>query len=230
MPIHLKTVGYGLSYAVAGLVFLFGAIIATVIQLFLGYYENWIAILAVYILSIIYIFYFVPESLVIKKRKNLTLKNCNPLRPLFHVLDNPIIGWISVIYFCISLPQAGIIGILLVFFSEQLNAKGNDAVLINSLFLVSIGIGALFFAAIIIPKLKQIYNDEKIVEIGILLCILCQICFVIFAFYPNIALVPVGGFLFFSVAISNSSLNSIITQYVDELSAYFACVIFFIVS
>ena len=193
---------------------LLGAIIATAIQLLFGYYENWIAIFAIYILSLLYILYAVPESLNKKSRKPLTTKNYNPLRPLFHVMDNPIVGWVALVYFCTSLPQAGILGILLVFFSEQLDIKDDESVVVNAVFMVSVGVSALFMAVAVIPMLKRKFVDRQIVEIGIIASIICQFCFVGFAFYPTLPLVVAGGLLYFSVAVSNASLNAILTKYV----------------
>ena len=105
LPPHLKTLGFGLSYGMAGIMLFLGAAIATSISLLYRTDFNWTAIGMVYILAIIYCILFIKESLLPINRKKFSLKNFNPIRPLIHVADNKIVLWVSVIQFLISLPQ-----------------------------------------------------------------------------------------------------------------------------
>ena len=116
LPPEVKTLGFGLSYGMAGIMLFLGAGIATGISLLYRTNFNWVAIGMVYILAIIYCVLFVNESLLKQNRKKFSLKNFNPIRPLLHVADNKIILWVSVIQFLISLPQGIYIYIYVFFF------------------------------------------------------------------------------------------------------------------
>ena len=50
LPSHLKTIGYGMSFGVAGLMLFLGAGIATGVTLLYDANGNWLAILIVYVI------------------------------------------------------------------------------------------------------------------------------------------------------------------------------------
>eukprot|EP01084_Bolivina_argentea_P306393 529455_1 len=217
LPDHLKTIGFGLSYGVAGVMLFVGAGIATTISLLFETSTNWIAISVIYIIAIIYTIIFVKESLLKRNRMPFSVKNFNPIQPLLHVADNKIVLFVSMIYFLISLPQAGVIGIILVYFSESMDIHDDkQSSVINAIFLVSIGVSGILCATIILPFLKKHFNDLNIAEIGICGSIVSQLIFALFYYVPEIPVIVCGGLLFFCVGISTAALNSILTRFLGE--------------
>ena len=216
LPPYLKTLGFGLSYGIAGIMLFLGAAIATSISLLYKTSFNWTAISMVYILAILYCLLFIKESLSMKNRKPFSCKNFNPIRPLLHVTDNKIVLWVSVIQFLISLPQGGIIGIILVYLSDSMNINDDrESSIINAIFLVSMGSSGIICTGIILPILKRRFNDLTIAEIGIYGSILSQLIFASFYYIPEIPIIIAGGLLYFSVGISNAAIFAILTKYLS---------------
>eukprot|EP01084_Bolivina_argentea_P306392 529454_1 len=216
LPVYLKTLGFGLSYGVAGIMLFIGAGIATTISLLYRTDFNWTAISMVYILAILYCIFFVKESLLLKNRKRYTCKNFNPIRPLLHVTDNKIVMWVAVVQFLISLPQGGIIGIILVYLSDSMDINDDrESSIINAIFLVSMGLSGIICTGIILPLLKKRYTDLTIAEIGIYGSIVSQLIFAMFYYIPEIPVIVCGGLLYFCVGISNAAIFSILTKYLS---------------
>ena len=216
LPPHLKTLGFGLSYGVAGIMLFVGAAIATSISLLLKTSYNWMAIGMVYILAILYCLLFVKESLLPINRKRFSCKNFNPIRPLLHVTDNKIVLWVSVVQFLISLPQGGIIGIILVYLSDSMNINDDrESSIINAIFLVSMGTSGIICTGIVLPILKRNFKDLTIAEIGIYGSIVSQLIFASFYYVPEIPIIVAGGLLYFSVGISNAAIFAILPKYLS---------------
>ena len=83
---------------------------------------------------------FIEESLLPVNRKKFNIsRNINPFRPLLHVADNPIVLWMSVTFFLISLPQSGVVGIILVYIADLRDINNDqDAAVVNASFLISV--------------------------------------------------------------------------------------------
>eukprot|EP01083_Nonionella_stella_P160107 523078_1 len=213
LPPHLKTLGFGLSYAMAGIMLFVGAAIATTISLAFRTDLNWTAIAMVYVLAILYCMFFVEESLPTRNRKRFSCKNFNPIRPLLHVADNRIVLLVAIIQFLISLPQAGIIGIILVYFSDSLQIHNDtQSTIINAIFLVSMGVSGIICTGIVLPILKRNFKDLVIAEIGICGSIISQLIFASFYYVPRIPVIVAGALLYFCVGISNAAIFAILTK------------------
>ena len=218
LPPHLKTLGFGLSYGMSGIMLFVGAALATSISLVYRTDFNWTAIAMVYVLAILYCIFFVKESLQRVNRKPFSCKNFNPIRPLLHVADNKIVLWVSVIQFLISLPQGGIIGIILVYLSDSMNINNDrESTVVNAVFLVSMGTSGILCTGIILPILKRRFSDLIIAEIGIYGSVASQLIFASFYYVPQIPIIVAGGLLYFSVGISNAAIIAILTKFLSTM-------------
>merc|ERR1712113_72684 len=115
LPEHQRTMGYAVAYAFCAIGLFVGVGMAITFSIFFGDASNFIAITILDIIQLIYCYFMVEESLKVQNRKPFTTKNLNPLRPLYHCCCyHPIVLWIAVVQFFISLPETGILDMSLI--------------------------------------------------------------------------------------------------------------------
>ena len=152
------------------------------------------------------------------------MKWINPFGPLFHITDNMVIFWVSIISVATSLPESGIMDVIFVFFNDEMNvSNGNKSNVINAIILITAGICAICTSLIILPLFKKYgVSDIRIAFIGIIMTMSNNIVWSLIAMpFINktygIIIMIIGGILFGSGnAFTTTALNSIISQYVGN--------------
>merc|ERR1712228_1065942 len=174
--------GYAVAYAFCAIGLFFGVATAIVLGICFGDESNFIAIAILDIAQLIYCYFCIEESLKIQNRKAFTMHNLNPFKPLYHCCCyHPIVLWIAVVQFFISLPETGILDMSLIYILDQLSIENEtDANVANAMFIISGSVGLLIGPLIILPYLqKRAYSNIQILCVGVAL-FFCIICFIFF--------------------------------------------------
>ena len=148
-------------------IYTIGSGCAVVTSMYLGTTVNLIIIAVCALVIMIGIYFFVPESLQHQDRKALTLANANPFQALFHIRKNPVIFWIAIVHFAISLPETGVIDTMVIYVLDQLNVQSEARASQISASMISIcGLGLIGSNMILLPILKKRFTDFKIILLG----------------------------------------------------------------
>ena len=168
----------------------------------------------------IYVYKFLPESLSPQNRKPFTLKNLNPFTPICNCIRvrHPIVFWIAMIQFFISLPETGVLDMSVVFILDQMHIDNeNDANFMSSLFMVSAAVGLVFGSVYFMPKLSQLFNGDniKILKVGIMVLIVSFGLLSMLVYIKHIIVIIVSGFCITTGFVAFSAANGIVTKYLN---------------
>eukprot|EP01083_Nonionella_stella_P296752 1008007_1 len=145
-----RTTAYGVTYGVAALGLLVGTVIAILTELYFYTELNFITITIINIVQIIYVYFFIHETLKPELRQTFNKKQLfNPLQPLFKLTEHPVVAWIAIVQFFASLPETGVLEIAITFILDQMNVNNDtESTMISSLFLISAAIKVSFCLAV----------------------------------------------------------------------------------
>ena len=219
LPERERIIGYGWFYILAGIGLGIGAVLGFLTAAFFNDHFNFYVITATFILALIYLMLFVPETNL--KKKSLSKFGNehlfkNPLSPLRQMCTNPIIKWIGILYLLINLPDVGIAGIVIPVFSD-VYGSGTEAQsnTIAILYLGGLAVGLPFSSIIVLPILKKCFNDYTILIITTFILAFCMICMSMVLIIKQMFMVPIVGFIFGHSYICLAAANAILSKYIS---------------
>eukprot|EP01084_Bolivina_argentea_P222961 377329_1 len=219
MPQHQKTMAYATAYAFCSIGLFIGVGLAITLSICFGDEANFIAIAIIDIIQLIYCYFVVPESLKVRNRKPFNTQNLNPLRPLYQCCCfHPIVMWIAVVQFFISLPETGILDMSLIFILDQLKIENEtDANIANGIFIVSCSVGLVFGPLYLLPKLQsKNYKNIQILSVGVSLFFIAFVIFSLLAWIKSMVIACIGGVLITSGFIAFPAANGIVSKYLSK--------------
>eukprot|EP01083_Nonionella_stella_P132980 404347_1 len=218
MPPYQRTIAYSVAYALCGIALFVGVGLAITLSILFGDESNFIAIAIIDVIQIMYCYFVLPESLKVEARKPFTTQNLNPLRPLYQCCFHPIVLWIAVVQFCISLPETGILDMAMLFVLDQLSIQNElDANIANSMFIVSVSIGLLFGNLFLLPKLQsKQFSNMRILCIGVALLFVSFMLFSLLQWFKSLLFSCIGGVFISSGFIAFPAANGIVTAYLSK--------------
>eukprot|EP01084_Bolivina_argentea_P052762 96892_1 len=221
VPQNIKTLGFGILFASHGIGCLFGAN-ASILLIYLygtNYEIIWTFVDILHIISMLFIIFCLNESLLPQNRKTISEINIyNPFEPLLHIRENIVVFWVSIIYFMASLPTCGIVDVMLVYISDQLNLNASNSNLISSVVIQILGISGIFGNTILLPFMKQKLNmtDITIVKIITIATLIWFLIWALLPYIPHVYIAIIGGVIGGFGMMAYPALNSILTNYVED--------------
>ena len=140
-------------------------------------------------------------------------------RPLYHCCCyHPIVLWVAVVQFFISLPETGILDMSLIYILDQLNIQNEtDANIRNAIFVVSCSIGLVLGPLIILPKLQnKNFDNIQILYVGVTLFFIAFILFSFMQWIKSMVIASIAGILLTSGFISFPAANGIVTKHLTK--------------
>lgn len=119
---------YSIGYAFASIGLIIGVGLSVLIGIYYDDKVQFITISIINIISLIYVIFFIPESLSKNKRKKFKFNDSNPFKPFYRCCNHPIIIWCAIIQFLISLPEVGIFDIALIYALDILHIENESKV------------------------------------------------------------------------------------------------------
>ena len=163
------------------------------------------------------IWFLVPESLDPQNRKSMILTQYNPFRPLFHIRENPVVLWIAVVQFAISLPETGVIDTMIIYVLDQLDinseAKSSE---ISALMIAFCGIGMIIGNIVLLPLLKRRYTDYRIILIAAVCLVSSMLLLALVSVIKHLVIVILGCLMLTTGMIAFPAANSIVTRHASK--------------
>lgn len=157
------------------------------------------------------------ESNYISKCCNMTTKNLNIfsfVKDLFK-LENPIIFWIALVEFIISLPDIGVLDTVMVYTLDtfSITNENESHVLLATLMIIS-GFGLSFAMLVILPFIKKYpsMTDLSIVLIGVCTMMIAMLLYALLYYIKKMIILICASILITSSFMAFPAANAIVTK------------------
>ena len=191
-----------------------------------GNEANFMAIAIIWLFTLLFTVFFLPETLNEEHRKDLSLLKYNPFSPLrdlcVGIKYNPVVFWIAIVEFFVSLPETGVLDTMLVYVLDDLSIESETiATEISGLVIGLCGIGIILSNFLLLPLFKKYFTDYKIILISVVFFVTSMLLFAFAHFVKDILILYIiilicACLLVTSGLVAFPAANSIVARHVNK--------------
>lgn len=174
-------------------------------------------------INVLYLIFIVPESLDVTNSTKMSWRTIDPVAPLRLLQRSPVIKWLSLSIFFMSVTASGLMEVALIYVDTVLNLSPVDGIRVNGYIFATFGLSGVFSNLVVLRWFKWMEWRETTMMI-VLTCInvFHLLLYVLLTEVPRIELLLFIEVLAGAGAAFNPAANALVVKHMGPLEQGFA--------